>query len=53
MREKHFLNFVKKGVDESGFIGYNSFNFKGTSCEEKSKHKDAVQRVLVGVMGHG
>ena len=47
LQEKHFSNFGKKGVDESGFIGYNSFNFRETSCEEKSRRKDAVQRALI------
>ena len=37
----------QKSVDETQSIGYNSFNFRGTSCEEKSRHKDAVQRVPV------
>ena len=53
LQEKHFSKNGKKSVDESDSIGYNSFNFRGTSCEEKSRHKDAVQRAPVGVMGHG
>ena len=53
LQQKHFFDFVKKGVDESEFIGYNSFNFRETSCEEKSRRKDAVQRTPVGVMGYG
>ena len=47
------FRFCKKSVDETRFIGYNGFNIKNKGCEEKSRHKDAVQRAPVGVMGYG
>ena len=52
-KDAYDICLYKKSVDETGFIGYNGVNIKNKGCEEKSRHKDAVQRAPVGVMGYG